>query len=260
MFAFLSSLVHSCLLCHFLIPLRVIYSSLFQSQSVVIFCYLSPSFFFLKPFYFSFYPPFTYLFILFWHFSHFSPIFYHTSLLFVLSLLSCFCLYIFYPPFLSPFDLFLINSSFSSAFWLLFRDFCAPYSSPALPLSSSLSYLSFLPSLSPSLHAACLQVSPDRSQYFRYDTVSLSCEDQLNSTGWKVKRRTEEGGIRPCSSSWGTSSSASTCIIRNIYPSDTGVYWCESEDGERSNAVNITVSGTTHNTGNWCFMPFTVKL
>ncbi|KAL7374703.1 hypothetical protein ABVT39_005794 [Epinephelus coioides] len=89
---------------------------------------------------------------------------------------------------------------------------------------------------------SCLQVSPDRSQYFRYDTVSLSCEDQLNSTGWKVKRRTEEGGIRPCSSSWGTSSSGSTCIIRNIYPSDTGVYWCESEDGERSNAVNITVS------------------
>ncbi|XP_029283733.1 Fc receptor-like protein 5, partial [Cottoperca gobio] len=91
----------------------------------------------------------------------------------------------------------------------------------------------------------CLQVSPDRSQFFRYDSITLSCEDQLNSTGWKVKRKTPEGGVRPCSSGWGTSSSGSTCIIGNTYPSDSGVYWCESRAGERSNVVNITITDHT---------------
>ncbi|KAM4714147.1 Fc receptor-like protein 5 [Anableps anableps] len=88
----------------------------------------------------------------------------------------------------------------------------------------------------------CLQVSPDRSQFFRYDSMSLSCEDPLNSTGWKVKRRTSDSGVRPCSSGWGLASSGSTCTIGNTYPTDTGVYWCESDRGERSNEVNITIT------------------
>ncbi|XP_062301108.1 low affinity immunoglobulin gamma Fc region receptor II-like isoform X2 [Scomber scombrus] len=88
----------------------------------------------------------------------------------------------------------------------------------------------------------CLHVTPDRSQFSKYDSVSLSCKDKLNSTGWKVKRKTLDGGVRPCSSGWGVISSGSTCIIRNIYPSDTGVYWCESPDGKQSNGVNITVT------------------
>nr|XP_015832234.2 Fc receptor-like protein 5 isoform X2 [Nothobranchius furzeri] len=88
----------------------------------------------------------------------------------------------------------------------------------------------------------CLQVSPDRSQFFRYDSISLSCEHQLNSTGWKVKRKTPEGGIRPCSTGWGQASSGSSCLIKNTYPTDTGVYWCESDMGERSNSINITIT------------------
>ncbi|XP_044198131.1 Fc receptor-like protein 5 isoform X1 [Thunnus albacares] len=103
--------------------------------------------------------------------------------------------------------------------------------------------LSFIPSSS--IPAAYLQVSPDRSQFFRYNTVSLSCEDQLNSTGWKVKRKTLDGGVRTCSSGWGFTSSGSICIIRNIYPTDTGVYWCESPDGEQSSSVNITTTDRT---------------
>ncbi|XP_041820763.1 Fc receptor-like protein 5 isoform X2 [Chelmon rostratus] len=95
------------------------------------------------------------------------------------------------------------------------------------------------------LMLSCLRVSPDRSQFFRYDSISLSCEHQLNSTGWKVKRKTTVGGVRSCSSGWGSASSRSTCIIGNTYPSDSGVYWCESEDGERSNSVNITITDRT---------------
>nr|XP_046236149.1 Fc receptor-like protein 5 isoform X2 [Scatophagus argus] len=95
------------------------------------------------------------------------------------------------------------------------------------------------------LTLSCLRVSPDRSQFFRYDFISLSCEDQLNSTGWKVKRKTAAGGVMPCSSSWGSASSGSTCIIRNAYPSDSGLYWCQSGDGEKSNGVNITITDRT---------------
>ncbi|XP_018558892.1 Fc receptor-like protein 5 isoform X1 [Lates calcarifer] len=92
------------------------------------------------------------------------------------------------------------------------------------------------------LMLSCLRVSPNRSQFFRYDTITLTCEDQSNSTSWKVKRETPAGGVRPCSSGWGSTSLGSTCIIGSTYPSDSGVYWCESVDGEQSNGVNITIT------------------
>lgn len=93
---------------------------------------------------------------------------------------------------------------------------------------------------------ACLRVSPDQSQFFRYDSISLNCSDQANATGWKVKRRTPGGGVRPCTSGWGSTSSGSTCTIRKAYPSDSGEYWCQSADGEKSNGVNITITGTVN--------------
>ncbi|XP_034535222.1 Fc receptor-like protein 5 isoform X2 [Notolabrus celidotus] len=89
---------------------------------------------------------------------------------------------------------------------------------------------------------SCLRVSPDRSQFFKYDSVSLSCEDELNSTVWRVKRNTSKGGVTTCTFGWGSTPTSSTCFIGNIYPSDSGVYWCESGSGERSNKVNITIT------------------
>ncbi|KAM8898244.1 uncharacterized protein AB9W97_009247 isoform 2-T3 [Spinachia spinachia] len=88
----------------------------------------------------------------------------------------------------------------------------------------------------------CLQVVPDRSQFFRYSSISLRCTDQWNSPGWTVKRKTSAGGVRPCTFGWGAASSGSSCVIRNTYPSDTGGYWCESSDGNRSNVVHITIT------------------
>lgn len=96
------------------------------------------------------------------------------------------------------------------------------------------------------LGPACLRVSPDRSQFFRYDSVSLNCSSQVNASGWRVKRRTPGGGVRPCTSGWGSAFSGSTCTIRKTYPSDSGEYWCQSTDGEKSNGVNITVTGTAN--------------
>ncbi|XP_053089486.1 carcinoembryonic antigen-related cell adhesion molecule 5-like [Pangasianodon hypophthalmus] len=84
-----------------------------------------------------------------------------------------------------------------------------------------------------------LIISPSRTQHFTKDSLSLSCEDQSNSTGWTVRRYTHSEGVLDCSR-WG-SVTGSTCNISFLSTSHTGVYWCESESGENSNPVNITV-------------------
>ncbi|KAI5607365.1 Fc receptor-like protein 5, partial [Silurus asotus] len=84
-----------------------------------------------------------------------------------------------------------------------------------------------------------LIISPSRTQHFTRDSLSLSCEDQSNSTGWTVRRYTDSEGVLDCS--WWRSVTGSTCKISLLSTSYTGVYWCESESGENSNTVNITV-------------------
>ncbi|XP_053339113.1 uncharacterized protein LOC128510658 [Clarias gariepinus] len=84
-----------------------------------------------------------------------------------------------------------------------------------------------------------LIINPSRTQHFTGNSLSLSCEDQSNSTGWTVRRYTHSEGVLDCSQ-WG-SVTGSTCIISYPLPIHTGVYWCESESGENSNPVNITV-------------------
>ncbi|XP_073330720.1 Fc receptor-like protein 5 [Pagrus major] len=82
--------------------------------------------------------------------------------------------------------------------------------------------------------SASLTVSPDRAQHFTSDSVSLSCEG--NSTEWRVRSSTQIRYLSDCSY-WGTMN-GSTCNIEGWY--SDAVYWCESESGEFSNAVNIT--------------------
>ncbi|XP_031647435.1 Fc receptor-like protein 5 isoform X1 [Oncorhynchus kisutch] len=88
-------------------------------------------------------------------------------------------------------------------------------------------------------YSASLSVSPDRSQFFEYESVSLSCEVQGNSAGWRVMRNTLRGNLSECNTDWGKQQ-GSSCIV-SLIPSDSGMYWCESGSGEHSNAVNITV-------------------
>uniref|UniRef100_A0A8C1VRS6 Ig-like domain-containing protein n=1 Tax=Cyprinus carpio TaxID=7962 RepID=A0A8C1VRS6_CYPCA len=49
------------------------------------------------------------------------------------------------------------------------------------------------------------------------------------------------GRLEDCSSPLWGSQTGSTCTISSTIPDDTGVYWCESESGENSPPVNITV-------------------
>uniref|UniRef100_A0A3B4CLR4 Ig-like domain-containing protein n=1 Tax=Pygocentrus nattereri TaxID=42514 RepID=A0A3B4CLR4_PYGNA len=86
-----------------------------------------------------------------------------------------------------------------------------------------------------------LTVSPSRAQHFSADSLSLSCEEQSDSTGWRVRRYTHSEKVSDCSSGLG-SVTGSTCNISSLSTSHTGVYWCESESGESSNPVNITVT------------------
>ncbi|KAL6490988.1 hypothetical protein MHYP_G00013330 [Metynnis hypsauchen] len=86
-----------------------------------------------------------------------------------------------------------------------------------------------------------LIVNPSRTQHFITDSLSLSCEGQSDSTGWRVRRYTHSEKVLDCSSGWG-SVTGSTCNISSLNTSHTGVYWCESESGESSNPVNVTVN------------------
>uniref|UniRef100_A0A8C2CQR5 Ig-like domain-containing protein n=1 Tax=Cyprinus carpio TaxID=7962 RepID=A0A8C2CQR5_CYPCA len=85
-----------------------------------------------------------------------------------------------------------------------------------------------------------LIVSPSRTQHFTSVPLSLTCEDQSNSHRWRVRRYSDSLGLFDCSSRWGWQT-GSTCTISYTVPPYTGVYWCQSESGENSHPVNITV-------------------
>uniref|UniRef100_A0A3P9MZC7 Ig-like domain-containing protein n=1 Tax=Poecilia reticulata TaxID=8081 RepID=A0A3P9MZC7_POERE len=89
--------------------------------------------------------------------------------------------------------------------------------------------------------AASLSVNPDRVQHFRSESVSLSCEGK--TAEWRVRKFIERDSLSDFTCSiWGEMT-GSTCTI-NMNQFHSGVYWCESESGEFSNAVNITVHGS----------------
>ncbi|XP_042367945.1 uncharacterized protein LOC121961909 isoform X2 [Plectropomus leopardus] len=83
--------------------------------------------------------------------------------------------------------------------------------------------------------AASLKVSPDRVQHFTGESLTLICD--ANSTEWRVRKFSKSGYLTHCFS-WGIVG-RNTCFISGSNNID-GVYWCESETGHFSNAVNIT--------------------
>ncbi|MEQ2316312.1 hypothetical protein AMECASPLE_031299 [Ameca splendens] len=89
---------------------------------------------------------------------------------------------------------------------------------------------------------AGLTMSPSRSQFFRGDSVSLSCEEDNISTGWTVRRNTTKGTRTQCGNEWGKLAGL-TCTISILFIGDTGVYWCESSEGAASSSIQLTVSG-----------------
>ncbi|KAF1380996.1 hypothetical protein PFLUV_G00169850 [Perca fluviatilis] len=82
------------------------------------------------------------------------------------------------------------------------------------------------------LSAATLSIHPDKSQFFRYEDISLNCSAAVNSSGWTLRKNDSSKTPEPCEGS---------CRLKDVYPSDTGVYWCESQGGQCSNTISITV-------------------
>ncbi|XP_069374662.1 Fc receptor-like protein 5 [Paralichthys olivaceus] len=95
--------------------------------------------------------------------------------------------------------------------------------------------------------AVSLSVSPNLQQFFSKDSVSLSCveegqtggQTQGQTGGHKVKR-TARGQTGGCGQDFWTMD-GSSCSISDLSSSDSGVYWCETSDGQKSQQVNISV-------------------
>ncbi|XP_038164142.1 Fc receptor-like protein 4 [Cyprinodon tularosa] len=93
------------------------------------------------------------------------------------------------------------------------------------------------------LTEAALTVSPSRSQFFRGESVSLSCEENNSSAGWTVWRNTTRTSRADCGRGWGKWL-PSTCSMSYLYPFDSGVYWCgSSREGAASSSIQLTVTG-----------------
>ncbi|XP_033182433.1 low affinity immunoglobulin gamma Fc region receptor II-a-like [Anabas testudineus] len=92
-----------------------------------------------------------------------------------------------------------------------------------------------------SLDSGCAQVSltvtPNRLQFFKFDSFSVSCEEvepKEEGGGVGVMKRTADGEVHIC---------PFPCSIPAAFPAtDSGVYWCETGQEVTSNTVNITVT------------------
>ncbi|XP_031707178.1 low affinity immunoglobulin gamma Fc region receptor II-like isoform X2 [Anarrhichthys ocellatus] len=82
--------------------------------------------------------------------------------------------------------------------------------------------------------SATLSIHPDKSQFFRKEDISVTCAAPTNSSSWTLMGNNSLNMSHPCE--------GGACALRNLYPSDTGVYWCQSERSECSSTVNITVT------------------
>ncbi|XP_041925187.1 B-cell receptor CD22-like [Alosa sapidissima] len=84
-----------------------------------------------------------------------------------------------------------------------------------------------------------LVVHPNRNHHFDREFLSLSCVGSVNLTGWRLRWFTRWSGNKMCPTGW--TEAGSTCRTEKAIALDGGVYWCQSESGEQSNPVNITV-------------------
>ncbi|XP_037614931.1 high affinity immunoglobulin epsilon receptor subunit alpha-like [Sebastes umbrosus] len=101
-------------------------------------------------------------------------------------------------------------------------------------------FLTFL--LSGTTNQARLTLSPNSSQMFRGQPVSLSCEEDDGSAGWTLWRNITKETRTQCGAGWGKPA-GSSCNISYMLLWDSGVYWCESREGATSNTITITVTG-----------------
>ncbi|XP_050925619.1 low affinity immunoglobulin gamma Fc region receptor III-A-like [Lates calcarifer] len=79
-------------------------------------------------------------------------------------------------------------------------------------------------------------IVPNRLQFFQYESVSFHCELPDGSSQLRGIRNNNQF-VPNCDMR-----RTLTCNIEPAYDTDSGEYWCETEGGERSSTVNITVT------------------
>ncbi|XP_041959717.1 titin-like isoform X2 [Alosa sapidissima] len=91
---------------------------------------------------------------------------------------------------------------------------------------------------------AALTINSNRTQYFQSESLSLSCVAQDNASGWSLRRFTfyYPSSLSGCPFNNTVTRDQSTCNISSLDVADSGVYWCQSESGQYSNAVKISVN------------------
>ncbi|KAG7234419.1 hypothetical protein INR49_001229, partial [Caranx melampygus] len=87
--------------------------------------------------------------------------------------------------------------------------------------------------------AASLRLTPDRLQFFIREAVSFHCEGTDGSAQF---RKVQNATVSTPACDMERTSSGSSCFIPGLYPTDSGEYWCETDGGERSNSINITIT------------------
>ncbi|XP_062371796.1 leukocyte immunoglobulin-like receptor subfamily B member 2 isoform X2 [Sardina pilchardus] len=88
-------------------------------------------------------------------------------------------------------------------------------------------------------HPSSLVVHPNTNQHFDWKYLSLSCVGSVYLTGWKLRWFSGWSEYKMCPNGW--AEAGSTCRRDRVSSSDSGIYWCQSDSGEQSNPVNITV-------------------
>ncbi|XP_059210517.1 low affinity immunoglobulin gamma Fc region receptor II-like [Centropristis striata] len=83
--------------------------------------------------------------------------------------------------------------------------------------------------------AASINVDPNRLQFFEYESISLTCGGIHGSSEWRVMKKISSDASR-------VETSTGSLKINPAFKSHSGEYFCENGEGERSNAVNISVT------------------
>ncbi|MEQ2173494.1 hypothetical protein GOODEAATRI_032646, partial [Goodea atripinnis] len=71
-------------------------------------------------------------------------------------------------------------------------------------------------------------------------SVLLNCHGDKDMNAWRVMRKLYQ--MSPANMSEGCSSPAPSCTIHLTFKRESGEYWCENDEGERSHALNISVT------------------
>ncbi|XP_067381011.1 low affinity immunoglobulin gamma Fc region receptor III-A-like [Channa argus] len=80
-----------------------------------------------------------------------------------------------------------------------------------------------------------LRIDPNKLQFFDYESISLRCAGSHGPKEWRVMNK-----LPSQLTQWETS--AGSLNITPALVSHSGEYFCENEEGERSNTINITIT------------------